>query len=55
MFGEDISLGENSEGGGFGGGVLGLIGSGEMKDIWDSGNLIKGKKVYKGEGENKEV
>ena len=55
IFGEHITLPQNSEGAAFGAAVLGFIASGEMKDISDTANLIKPKKVYKPQAENKEV
>lgn len=55
IFGEHITLPQNSEGAAFGAVVLGFIASGEMKDISDTANLIKPKKVYKPQAENKEV
>lgn len=55
IFGEHITLPQNSEGAAFGAAVLGFIASGEMKDISDIANLIKPKKVYKPQVENKEV
>lgn len=55
IFGEHITLPQNSEGAAFGAAVLGFIASGEMKDISDTANLIKPKKVYKPQVENKEV
>lgn len=55
IFGEHITLPQNSEGAAFGAAVLGFIASGEMKDISDIANLIKPKKVYKPQAENKEV
>lgn len=55
IFGEHITLPQNSEGAAFGAAILGFIASGEMKDISDTANLIKPKKVYKPQAENKEV
>lgn len=55
IFGEHITLPQNSEGAAFGAAVLGFIASGEMKDISDTASLIKPKKVYKPQAENKEV
>ena len=55
IFGEHITLPQNSEGAAFGAAVLGFIASGEMEDISDTANLIKPKKVYKPQAENKEV
>lgn len=55
IFGEHITLPQNSEGAAFGAAVLGFIASGEMKDISDTANLIKPKKVYKPQAENKEI
>lgn len=55
IFGEHITLPQNSEGAAFGAAVLGFIASGEMKDISDTANLIKPKKIYKPQAENKEV
>lgn len=55
IFSEHITLPQNSEGAAFGAAVLGFIASGEMKDISDTASLIKPKKVYKPQAENKEV
>ncbi len=52
IFAHDITLPQNSEGAAFGAAVLGFIASGEMKDISDTADLIKAKKIYHPNEEN---
>lgn len=55
ILGHNIILPENSEGAAFGAAVLGFIASGEIKNIKDTGNIIKTKKVYNSIEKNKIV
>lgn len=52
IFGENITLPQNSEGAAFGAAVLGFIASGEMNSISDTANLIQSKKIYYPQKEN---
>lgn len=52
VFGEEITLPDNSEGAAFGAAVLGFISDGVMQSIEDTATLIHPQKIYKPQAEN---
>lgn len=52
VFGYNLTLPNNSEGAAFGAAVLGFIADGQLKDISDTADMVKAKKVYTPNQEN---
>ena len=55
VFGEEITLPDNSEGAAFGAAVLGFISSGIMQSIGDTAALVHPKKIYRPQPEESRV